>query len=56
MEDLTWWQQAGAMVFFLTVVGWASSMHREAKRSADALEQIATQLDMDRRSSPEPYR
>ncbi len=42
---MEWW----AWLALLVVIGWGAGLLREAKRSADALEQIAFQLDLDSR-------
>ncbi|MNR39334.1 hypothetical protein D3C85_1575400 [compost metagenome] len=48
MPDLNWWQSILVLIAFFTVTGWAGAMHQQAKRTADLLEQIATQLNLDR--------
>ena len=58
MPDLNWWQALVALALFFTVTGWASAMHQQAKRAADALEElkmmIQTELDQ-RPKVPELY-
>lgn len=48
---MEWW----GWLALLIVVGWGAGLLREAKRSADALERIAFQLDWDAREKRERY-
>ena len=40
------WEQIVAFVAFLAVVGWCGEMARQARRTADALEEIVSRMRM----------